>query len=323
MKKLMLVLMMGILGATPVWGSTLALEQVSSEANWVVHVDSEWIWQSHLGRLIRQGLAETDAEVKMENFATIFSFHPLDDIHSITLYGKGPEESKAVVLIKATFEKDVILALLRMNDTHKESNYGDRIIHSWVDDKDKDKEPDKVKYGSFYNQELVVIGGSREVVVKALDVMEGKAANAKTSGTFDSLNMGKLGVMIMASAQGIDEMVTHKQAMSLKQTEALKLSIGENEKKFYIDVNLTAKSAEAADNIGKMAQGMLAFGMLAGEEHPQLAKMAQAVELYWQGKDVRVYFEWSSDDIYAVLKQIWRQKQNKQKEALEPQEQNS
>lgn len=89
------------------------------------------------------------------------------------------------------------------------------------------------------------------------------------------------------------------------------MAAGEKEEKFYLEVNLTAKSAEAAENIGKMLRGIIAFGMLAGEEHPKLAEMARAVELYVQGKEVKVYFSWNSDEIYVVLKEIWQKRNHK------------
>lgn len=321
MKKSMLILMVGIFWAAPVWGGTLALEQVSSEANWVVHVDMEWIRQSHLGQLMRQELAETDAEVQLENFATIYSIHPLDDIHSITVYGRGQDESGAVVLVKATFDREKLLALVRTNDTYEEINYGEHIIHSWQDKRHKDEKCEKFQYGSIYNQDLLVIGGSREVLEKALDVLDGKAENAQAGGLLGLMNYGQAGIMLIASAQGMDEITAHKQAMALKQTESLQLAIGEIAQKFYIDVNLTAKSAEAAENIGKMGQGILAFAMMAGQNHPELIEMVRAVELSWQGKNVKLYFEWNSDDLYAVLKQKWQQE--KQKNTQEPQEQQS
>jgi len=315
MKKLMMVLMGGVLLASvPAAGGHLVKSRVSGSANWVAHVDIERFNDTQIGRLIREDLKNQGVEENLKNFANIFSFHPLDDVRNVTIYGQGKKPEKAVVLIESRFNKEQLLMVLRFNPSYEESKYGEIVIHSWVDEKKQDPNDSNAgrMYGCFYNDELVVMGGGLEAVKQAIDVLNGSSRNA-ASGVFNQAELDAKGAVFTAAANNVGEVVGEEpDAAALRQSSELGLSVGETESKFYIDLSLTAKSEEAAQAISKIAEGIIALAALGGEEQPGLAEMAKMTKLSCVGKTVKLHFEADSQAAFLVFQEQWKKKREKE-----------
>ncbi len=312
MRKLMMVLMVGVLlAAIPALGGPLVKSRVSGSANWVAHVDNEQFNSTLIGQLIREDLKNQGVEEELTNFATVFSFHPLDDVRNVTIYGSGQDRQKAVVLIEGKFNKERLLALLRLNPSYQEIEYGEIVVHSWVDKKKDDPDTSETKYGCFYDDELVVMGASLEAVKHAIDVLNGSAENA-VSGVFSQAALDAEGAFFQVAANNVGEVVGEEpEAAVLRQTSELGLAIGEIEGNFYVDLELKTKSEEAAQAISKIAEGIIALAALAGEEQPGLAEMAKKVKLSCERNMVRVHFESDPEKVFSFLKEQWKIKQEK------------
>jgi len=314
MKKLMMVLMVSVLlAAVPVLGGPLVKSRVSGSANWVAHVDIERFNSTQIGRLIREELRNQGMEEELTNFANVFSFHPLDDVRNVTIYGQDQKPEKAVVLIEAKFDKERLLTVLRFNPSYEEAKYGDIVIHSWVDEKKQDPNDSNVgrMYGCFYNDELVVMGAGLEAVKQAVDVLNGSAENA-ASGVFNQASLNAKGAFLQVAANNVGEVVGEKpEAAALKQTDELSLAIDEFEGNFYVDLDLKAKAEEAAQAISKILDGIIAFATLAGEEQPKLAELAKKVELSCVQNTIQIRFKASSETVFSFLKEQWKIKQEK------------
>jgi len=318
MRNLMTVLMVGVLlAAVSALGGPLVKSRVSSSANWVAHVDIERFNNTRIGRLVREELRNQGMEDELANFANIFSFHPLDDVRNVTAYGQGQKPEKAVVLIEGKFDKEQLLTVLRFNPSYEEAKYGDIVIHSWVDEKKQDLNDSNVgrMYGCFYNDELIAMGAGLEAVKQAIDVLNGSARNA-ASGVFNQAALNAKGAFFTAAANNIGEVVGEDpEAAVLKEGEQLGLAIGETESKFYIDLSLTAKSEEAAQAISKIAEGIIAFVTLSGQEQPKLAELAKKVKLSCEQNTVRFHFESDPESVVQFLKEQWEKKKEMDSQA--------
>ena len=300
MKNSMLVLVAGVwLIAAPTLGGPLAKEHVSGSANWVVHVDVEQFRTTRMHQLARPELENLGIEKKLSDFATFFSFHPLDDLRDVTIYGKGQDRKTAVALIEGTFDKEKLLALLGMAPEHEEIQYGDIVLHKWVDHNKKDCDgAAQTTYCCFYQDDLIVMGTGLDAVKHAVDVLDGTTADAANVVFSQAIEDAK-GVFLQVMANNIRQTVPeHPKAAVLRQAEGFALAAGEVQGTFYIDWRLTAKSEEVAHAINKILDGIIAFAMLAGEDDPKLAELAAMVDLSCQQNVVRVYFE--SDPAHVV-----------------------
>ncbi len=287
---------------------------VSGDANWVAHVDVEGFNNTQIGKIIRRHLEETGELQKLEAFKAVFSFNPLDDIRNITIYGNGKEKEDAVAVIQAKFDKQTLLKLLGQNAAHKEIKYGEYQIQSWIDDKHKGNEAER-QYGSFHGTDTVIIGSGLVAVKKSLDVLDGKAKNARQKKVFRLLRKAPEGAVITAAANGLGKMAEQwDQGVMLKNTKQSCLFIGEAAGNIFIDLNLEATSSETATELTQLIQGVIALLNLAGRDQPQIAELAAAIKLTTKKKLVHVHFEQDVEKVAALLKEEWKKQQAQQTE---------
>ena len=307
MKKTGIAFLM-ILGLViPALGGPLAKEQVAASANWVVHLDIDQFNQSKLGQLIRNEAMEKGLEAKLLEFKQTFSFHPIDDVKNVTVYGQGEDKTKAVVLIQGSYDKQTLLGLVQLNESYEEIREGNLVIHSWIDENNHER-----AYGTFYDSDQVLLAGSVEALKLGVAVLNGQEKNAKEEGSFSLPATKGPGAILLAAAKDVSSMANHKNALLLQQTDELTLVIGGANEKFYIDADLKAKTAEAAVAVGQMAQGLIAVGILAGKNHPELAQLAASIGISVENNLVQVSFQMESEKIFAALKKAWDREHQKQ-----------
>jgi len=301
-----------LLISTSAYGGTLHKHEISRDANWVIHADYEGFNASTMGKLIRADLAVQGIEEKLKSFATVFSFHPIDDIRDVTIYGCGEDRGKAVALIDGQFDQDKLIALVRMNAKHQEIPYGDVTLHRWLhEDKKKHRVETQMLYGCILEGRFVAISAGLDALKQAVEVLKGSAENAaglssKLEAQVDS------GVFFQALATDVGETVSHKPgAVMLRQTDDLGLVIGEQQNKAYCSVGLSANTAEAAQHVKQMLEGIIALAALAGEDQPGLTELAKHLHLSCEDKTVHLRFE---ADSKALLDFFKAQHGNKQKQ---------
>lgn len=314
MKKSMTVLAVAVLMAVaPVFGGQLLRSQVAADADWVVHLNFEQLVKSQLGRLVRDELAKQGLEEQLQGFETIFSFHPLDDIRDVTIYGTGNDREKAVALFEGSFDPDKLVALVRMNPDYEEIKHGDVIVHSWVDENKKDPNgPDQRMYGCIYENNTVLLGAGLEAIKQGRDVLSGSAANAGAAGVFKQALLSAEGAFFQVAANAVNDLADHRnEAALLEQIDELGAAIGEDDGKFYVNLSLRAESEEVSQNVRKMLEGIIAFLSFAGGEHPSLAELAKKLDISNVDRTITVYFESTPESIFAFLKEIWQAEKNK------------
>jgi hypothetical protein len=309
MKKLLMVIVASVLVAEEtVLAGPLVIEQVSGSANWAVHANQQQFKKTLTSQLIRKEMVNLGLEENLTNFATIFSFHPLDDVRDVTIYGTGNDREKAVVLIDGFFDKEKILSLLRMNPEYKDTKYGKIVLHQWIDEDQKDPN-NEMMYGCFYKDDLIVMSAGMDAVKLAVDVLNGSAKNA-TGSMFNQPALDAKGAFIQAAGKRVGEML-EQDAAAFRQTDQLGLAIGELEGKFYIDCRLTAKSEEAANAITQMLEGILAFISMPNQEQQILAELAKKIKINCEVKTVKVRFESEPEMVVQFLKEEWQKNQKK------------
>jgi hypothetical protein len=312
MKKLCTMFLATMLTASASMAGPLARNQVSASADWVVHVNHEQFNQSQFGQLIRAELAALGLEQKLQSFAQVFSFHPLDDVRDVTIYGSGPDEQKAVVIIDGKFDLEKLVSLAKLNPEYQAIEHGNVVLHRWLHtEKKMGREVNKLMYGFGFEGRYVVIGSGFESIKQAADVFNGSSPSAAgdVSGlpSQPALNAG--GAFLQAAANNVAQSAAqHGKAAVLRQTDQLGLAIGEVNGQFYIDLAVTAKSAEAAQAMNKILDGVLAVAVLAGEEQPELANLAKCVRLSCDGNAVRVRLEADARIVFETLKKKSQQR---------------
>ncbi len=300
MKTVRLAILIGVVVSASVLAAPLNKTTVSGKAEWVLHADMEALLKTKLAQLIRAELAEQGIEQKLADFKTFFSFHPLDDIRNITVYGQGKEPTKGIVLVQGNFDQSKLDAMVRMNPTFQSSDYGKYAIDSWIDEKNH---AGQRIFGVWHGTDRLLLSQGEDTVKTALDVLDGKADTAVGKTLVGEIPKG---AFLTIFAEKISEIVKGDQnAAVLQQAERLNLSAGEKDGRSFITGALVAKSAMESTNIAQAMQGMLAFAKLATQEKmPRLNELANAIKVVAENESVGLHFEWDSADLMSILKQV-------------------
>ncbi|HML76574.1 MAG TPA: hypothetical protein PKB02_18935 [Anaerohalosphaeraceae bacterium] len=287
-----------------VFATPLDKTKVMKEATWAVHVDVDQFRQSVLGKEMINELTARGVMGKLDNFAKVFSFHPINDIQCVTLFGQDKDPQKAAAIIRGTCNPATLIAMVGMNPYYEKSEYGTYTIHSWIDDK---KGPDGPRqYGCFYNPTTLLMGMGKETLQQSLDVLDGKHANAAGNAMFNQFAEGSHGVMVSLFAEKTGETVNGiQEAAILQQTNRIALMFGEKNNASYVDILLQARNAAEATKIQQFVQGMLAMASLSvADKNPKLDQLISAVNSTCTDDVVRVQCNWDSKDLIALIKQL-------------------
>ncbi len=317
-KALMTALLAALcLTAVPVLAAPLQKNEVSPTANWVAHVDLEAFRSSGIGKLVLAELQNQGIEQKLQSFAAIFSFHPLQDIRDVTLYGKGRDRSNAVALVDGRFDSQKLLALVRLNPQYQEIPYKGTTLHRWPQEEKKNGQSaggpaNQMMYGCICDGDRVVLGTGLEAVQQAVDTIQGQAAGT-SSALLDQIPQGQGKVFAQVVASGVGQIVGEDpKAALLKQTDALTLTIGETADQVFGELNLQGQSAEMAGNMTELLQGLIAWAQMMGNEQPQLAELAKKLSVSRTDKTTQVRFGAPAQTLFEFLKEQWAQQRQKQ-----------
>jgi hypothetical protein len=299
MKTARLVMVLALMLAATTFSAPLNKTTVSGKAEWVLHIDTEAFLKTKLGQAIRAELAAQGVEQKLAEFKTVFSFHPLDDIKNITIYGVGKEPTQAVVLAQGNFDQGKLDAMVRMNPTFKTAEYGKYAVDSWVDE---GKPESQRIFGVWHGTDRLLLSQGDTAIKTALDVLDGKADTAVGKTL---IGEPVKGAFLTITAEKVGEMVKGDQnAAVFQQAERLTLTLGEKDGRCFITGALATKSKDEATTINQALQGMLAFVKLATmEKMPRVAEIANAMKIIAENESVGLHFEWDSADLIATLKQ--------------------
>lgn len=237
-------------------------KQVPADAKWVLHVDMDAVRQSKvwgmvLGRANRE--AGGQLQQKLDAAATLLGSRFPEDLHGVTLLGRGFTEESGVMLVHANMDRQKLAALVKLNPGYATSAYGDHEISKWTDEK-----KGHTMYGSFAGDRRLVLGRSQEQVQAALDVLDGKGKALAAESLLASAGKGA-GAMIYLAGDTLAEL-QKKQGASpiLAQVNSAWLTIMEGDADLVVKGSVNAKSAEAAKQMQATLDGIKALVMLSG-----------------------------------------------------------
>ncbi len=294
----------------------LRKSEVNPAANWVVHANLETFRNSTIGKLIMNELQTQGLEQKLQGFATIFSFHPLRDVQDVTLYGQGKDRNSAVAIIDGRFDPEKLLAVVRWNQQYREIPYQGVTLHGWQnEEKQGEQTTPQMMYGYVHNNSQVVISSGLDTLKRAVDTLKTPAVDAP-SELLKDVPEGQSNVFFQVRATDVEKLAEPvgqaPQAALLKQTASLALSAGETADQVFVALQLEGESAEVADSMLKVLQGLIAFAQLASQDQPQLAELARSVTVSRVNNTAQVRLEAAAQAVAGFLREQWERKKQQQ-----------
>jgi hypothetical protein len=286
---------LSMIGGLPAVGGPVDAKHVAQDAKWYLHLDFAAAKQTVLYSTVLEAvrarfpLDDTLAQVK-----AFLGVDPLADISGVTVYNTSFEKDVAAILIHGQITPGPIQAALSNNPDYKETAYNKHTILSWTDNNDG-----KHKTGCFYSPGLAVMADREETLRMAVDVLDG----AKPGGSA-LVKEPATGAFLYGSA---DLAASNERNVGqlLSNTEAATASAGEVDGKLTVTVRLTARSAETAGQIMKMADGLIAFGTLAtSRDYPTAAELLKEVRVTNGGTHITATFAHDSKTVVETLKKL-------------------
>ncbi len=258
-RRLSAVLLLAMAGSS--WAGPMQTSRVPSSALWVAHADTQALLASGIGTFVLDKARRPDVQAGLAALRNLTGLDLTRDIRSITAYGTAPGDANGAALIEGTFDREKLLTLLRMNPTFKESRAGDLAVYEWTDNPQA-ATPGPLRFGTFFQDNLAVVAGSRDVLEVALATLQGRQENlaAASAPEVQPAAGTYLGVYALRIPLPPDD---PKGAQLFQKVLSGRLEIGQAEGNFFARLTVLARDPATAADLGKMAEGFLAFLDLA------------------------------------------------------------
>ncbi len=264
---------------------------VPADADWVIHLDLEKFTSTQIGKYLLKEEGAVKLMKKNEQFKKRYQIDLLKDIEGITVFGLGKSEKKTVVCLKGNFDRDYLLGLLAMEESHKEIPYGKYIIHNW----------DRHEYGVFADEHLALLGPSEGVIKLALDVLAGKKANITSSPMNSFMNEIPSHAFLAAMAKDVSALAKGTSKVFLiKKTESALFTLAEEKENINILLNFTVKTLEDAKNMESVVRGLISLANMQLEESRREINIPEDIKIETKGQKVLIEISYPTKSLLDI-----------------------
>lgn len=281
--KALKILPLGLALAATALAGPLQTTHIAADTRWLLHLDMEALLAASAG----QALAREALDPKFAKAATRLKRELNFDfdwrrIRSLTLYGAeygGPERLRGVMLIdtdldltagfEAALQKQAALGQAEDGDLQRLED-GPQPLYCIKED----------LYIALQPGAPAVVGKARRTVLKARSVLVGGAPNLNTALGFAAFATAGRDDFLLVAAEGFsDAAPVPPRARVLKMAEGLRFTLGEAAGQVRASLTLNAKSAETAQQMQQVVQGMLALVSLSQTENADLQQLVSGLRV--------------------------------------------
>ena len=283
-----------------VQAAPLDLYRVSGGAKWLFHFDADAARTASISQRFNEKLLENRPE--LQGFVSkIHEMTGMDfrtDLHDVTAYGNKLGSRNMVALIYADFDDvDLILRLSKAQD-YKVTKYGTYDIHTWSTKNGQGLRPAAL---AIHKTDALIFASSVEEVQGAIDVYEGKTPSAM-AGTGSPLKVNaRRGTIVSLRATGFADLKIPPMFQALSEAKSVAVSVGESDKKVFIEAKGLMTSAEVADNTSTMLDGVRQLGKLRFADDEKTVALMNDVQIGADEKTVTAVLESTVDDLWQVM----------------------
>lgn len=264
--------------------------ELSADADWFLHVDTESVMNGPAGAMLRSKMTEKKA-AKLRNFERIFGFHLLDDVNDITLWGSADIPNKGLLILDARFDRQVLIDLIRSAEGFKEYKNEGETIYTWIDER-----TGKTNWGAFYGNSQVLVSDSESYVIEGLAVLNGKRA----AMTGLDLNSDLDTAWVLAYGD-LDNLPRSPRSAAFDNAMEGYYELGAKGENLIGRLKLGMRDEASAINMEKMAIGLLAFANLSPSEKPAKAFIVEHIDVVRDGNNVAIYMDAPMDETMSLI----------------------
>lgn len=278
---------------------------VPADAKWVIHIDVDAVAKSAFWPMVEQRInGNPNAQAGVQKFETIAGMTLPQDLHSVTLYGLGFNETEGIVVAKANANQQQLLALLQMNPSFNSVTHGEHEIVSWED-------KGKTMHGAFFSTDRVVISQTQENVEKALDLLDGKGDALKADSVL--AQPAGAGVLAGIASDAVAELAKkpeNKNNPIFANITSAWITLSEQNQNVTLKGTFGAADPTKAQQLKTSAEGLRALGMMlatnenADPKLKMIAPLLPPLEITSQGTNVMLNWNFPFAQIKTLAEQI-------------------
>ena len=272
--------------------SSLQKSIVPAEALWVVHVDLVKFKASRLGDIVLNKINALGLKDKIGKFQKQFKMDLLNDIDGVTAIGLGKDEEDIVVCLKGNLNKDFLLGLLGMEDSHQEIPYGKYTLHNW----------DKDEFGAFVDDDLVLIAHKKNALTRVLDVISGKKADISSSSLMAYLKKVPSNAFVSAMVKDISAIAKEEtDVFVFKKMKSALLTLAEVKENLDLRLDFMVDTQEDANNIENAIKGLIALANMHLSEEDSELRIPKDIVISTKKNKVQIELVYPTEDLVNIL----------------------
>ena len=296
-----LSLILATVALTAAWSAVanpLQREHIAADAKWVLHLDGEAFFATHLGAQIAKDQIDPKMSQIRADLKAWFDFD-LDwrRITGATVYGvdfSSPENQRGVLILYT--DLDVVQGIESAISKLETSGSADAGSIKRLEAGDQPLYQTKDAFVRIHPKLGLVAGKNRDKVVRASEVILGKAPNLKGQPAFTQFPAAT-GFFFFGAAEGFSqspELLQQAggsggpQANLLKMANGLRLVISEGNNQIVGSLTLLAQNAETSQKMQQVVQGLLALGALSQTENADLQMLVNGTRVQSTDRAVTV-----------------------------------
>ena len=247
------------------------------DTEWMLQLDVKALCESPMLRFIESSLDE-GAQRSLAAFQTMCGVNLTNDLDAVVVCGKGGmQDGGGVIYASGRFDVKRLTTLMGGAKEYSNAAIGEHSLMSWTDN-------GKRNHACFIDSTLVVMSQDEAMAKQAVELIGGKAGGLSADAFAKTLARSK-GRFVALQANKLSQLasVTPQLAM-LGQAEALQLELGQLDAGSGLKLSLSIKSsnAEQAQQLSQTALGLKALVMMQAQQQPEIAKIAQSIDVSQQ-----------------------------------------
>jgi len=256
---------------------------VHADASWFAHADMPALKATAVGQKILTLMREGRAADKFAALSAVYNFDPRSDLKTLTLYGFGKDHDGAMIL-RGAFDAERMLTLVRASEDYQSERYAGHVLHSWTEVKHGRR---KRTHSTLQAVDTLVFADDLDVLKSAVDVLDGRSAALAGTERFPGLDDSPRGGFIFAAANMTGKQRAAK-AQVFRLAQSAVFTVGETDGLVYGDIVVETANAEAAMNMKRVVDGMVALALLNRQNNPAGARLAESAEAVVDGSRLTV-----------------------------------
>ena len=271
----------------------LDLKIVSSESNWIMHMDFDSMRNSEIGVFLEdayENIPEVQSKIK-----EVHKKYGLNIMKTsnLTMFGNG-ERHKGIGILEGGVNASVVTEVTRTREYIQESKVGKKTIFST----DKGRRPMAF---SVLKKGKIVFGPDRDYVSEGIQIANGKGSGSSSHPILESLNnlMETPGILFFADVKGAKEMAELDQWARLMtdKIDSCGMVIGDQDGGLKIIGLIETNSLESSEPMENMIRGGLAMMEMKANKDDRMKDLLEGYKVIREGKMIRVEIELSNSFI--------------------------